>query len=130
MADAKQDQGSSEKAGYNGQYGPADVNKTKVSVPQGEIKLKNGVVIAVNPNRLGEVQDTSSNAAQYRPGGGKGGITSSFDQYFGDYIAEQSRKREAFMPFSQFVNELNIKHGPQEVRKRALKEAKHMGKSK
>lgn len=105
MADAKQDQGASEKAGYNGQYGPADVNKTKVSVPQGEIRLKNKVVIAINPNRVGEVQDTSSNAAQYRPGG-KGGIVSHFDQYFGEYIAEQEAK--SFMSFSHFVEELEL----------------------
>lgn len=106
MADAKQDQGASEKAGYNGQYGPSDVNKTKVSVPQGEIKLKNGVQIAINPNRVGEVQDMSSNAAQYRPGGGKGGIVSHFDQYFGEYIAEQEKKY--LMSFSHFVEELEL----------------------
>ena len=105
MADAKQDQGSSKKAGYNGQYGLADVNKTKVSVPQGEITFKNGTQIAINPDRVGEMQDTSSNAAQYRPGG-KGGIVSHFDQYFGDYIAEQEKK--SFMTFSHFVEELEL----------------------
>ena len=105
MADAKQDQGSSKKAGYNGQYGPADVNKTKVSVPQGEITFKNGTQIAINPDRVGEMQDTSSNAAQYRPGG-KGKIVSHFDQYFGDYIAEQEKK--SFMTFSHFVEELEL----------------------
>lgn len=128
MADAKQDQGSSEKSGYNGQYGPAEVNRTKVSVPQGEKKLKNGVVIAVNPNRLGEVPDVSSNAAQNRPGGGKGGLVSHFDQFFGDYIAEQEKK--LVMSFSRFVNELNITHGTREVRNRALKEAGHFKNDK
>lgn len=105
MADAKQDQGASDKASYNGQYGPAEVNKTKISVPQGVKKLKNGVEIVISPNRVGEVQDTSSNAAQNRPMG-KGGIVSHFDQFFGDYLAEEHSKN--VMSFSHFVEELEL----------------------
>lgn len=121
MADSKQDQGASDKyddtnSGGNtsgtGKNGYGGQNKTQVRVPNGEIKLRNGVTVAISPNRLGDEgnqtpdRTTASNAAQYRPGGGKGGIVSHFDQFFGDYLAEQEKHR--LLSFSSFVEEIEL----------------------
>ena len=113
MADTNtQDSASDSAGGVNnisgvGKYGYGTANKdNKVRVVSGDKKLKNGVIVSVNPHNLDVDRTVATNAAQYRPGGGKGGIVAHFDQFFGDYIAEQEKHR--LLSFSHFVEELEL----------------------
>jgi hypothetical protein len=91
MADAKQDQGASEKIPNKGDDSQKPANQQKVNIPQGTVtvgKGKNRVEIVINPPNINYLSVASDpGAAAYRPGG-KGGIVSHFDQFFGDYISE------------------------------------------
>ena len=91
MADAKQDQGASEKIPNKGDDSQKPANQQKVNIPQGTVtvgKGKNRVEIVINPPNMNYLSVASDpGAAAYRPGG-KGGIVSHFDQFFGDYISE------------------------------------------
>ena len=115
MADAKQDQGASEESPTSsvntsgvGKYGHGTQLGKVNTVPDKEVKkLKNGTLF-VTGSKVNRPEDftTATNAAQYRPGGGKGGIASSFDQFFGTYIAEQKK----LMSFTSFVEEIELGH--------------------
>jgi hypothetical protein len=91
MADAKQDQGASEKIPNKGDDSQKPANQQKVNIPQGTITIgkgKRAVEIVINPPNMNYLSVASDpGAAAYRPGG-KGGIVSHFDQFFGDYISE------------------------------------------
>ena len=91
MADAKQDQGASEKIPNKGDDSQKPANQQKVNIPQGTVtvgKGKRAVEIVINPPNMNYLSVASDpGAAAYRPGG-KGGIVSHFDQFFGDYISE------------------------------------------
>ena len=110
MADAKQDQGASEKIPNKGDDSQKPANQQKVNIPQGTVtvgKGKRAVEIVINPPNINYLSVASDpGAAAYRPGG-KGGIVSHFDQFFGEYIAEQE-KLSSLRSFSDFVEELEL----------------------
>lgn len=72
--------------------------------PHGAIKLKNGVEIVMNPNRIGDQTsptgyDPTTGTPNYSSGPAKGGIVAHYDQFFGDYIAEGG-----MMTFSEWAD--------------------------
>lgn len=101
MADAKQDQGTSEKIPNKGDDSQKPANQQKVNIPQGTVtvgKGKNRVEIVINPPNINYLSVASDpGAATYRPGG-KGGIVSHFDQFFGDYISENKAYFKGLSP--------------------------------
>lgn len=109
----KQDAGASDK--YDDNYGFGKINnQDKVRVPQGTVtvgvgKKKTEIVINPGPNDIGAKQNVASDpgAARNVSGGGKGGIVSHFDNFFGDYIAEQE-KISSVRSFSDFIEELEL----------------------
>lgn len=89
--------------------------------PHGAIKLKNGVEIVMNPNRIGDYSaptgyDPTTGTPNYSSGPGKGGIVAHYDQFFGDYIAEDNKP----LTFSEWAHKYRL---PATRERKAVKDA-------
>ena len=73
---------------------PSDKEMASVKMPTGEISMKNGVIISINPNKLKDanLNDPNAPGAARNMPGGKGGIVSHFDQFFGQLINEKMKR--------------------------------------
>ena len=77
---------------------PSQNKRTGKKSAENEITYKNGVTIAINPNRPqgSNMNDPTGPGATY---GANKPITSSYDQFFGDYIAENKPSMKSFVEF-------------------------------